>query len=80
MSAGEGLIGIHPRGVACGCHGFSAVTPIGVKSAALRVTTVRPCTRAVAANRIFGGSKSKSSGSFWLSVATESRSRWMVQY
>lgn len=30
-------------------HGFSVTTPVAAKSATLRVTTVKPCTSAVAA-------------------------------
>ncbi len=40
----------HPR--CCHCnpsHGLMRVTPVALKSATLRVTTVMPCTRAVAA-------------------------------
>ena len=34
-----------------GNHGLSTATPVGSKSATLRVTTVKPCTIAVAAIR-----------------------------
>ncbi len=33
----------------CASHGLMMLTPVGWKSATLRVTTVMPCTRAVAA-------------------------------